>query len=222
MDLLVVAKEPVPGRVKTRLTPPCRPVEAAALAEAALVDTLAAAVASGADRVVVALDGSPGPWCPPGVTIVGQGTGDLSQRLATAWRAMTGPTLQIGMDTPHVGPAALADAMQSLAADGVEAALGLADDGGWWAIGFTRPSPHAFAGIPTSRADTGARQLERLHRLGLRTARPAVQRDVDTWDDARAAAGARPDGAFGAATRRVAARMERDAGAVAAELASAR
>ena len=38
--LLVIAKEPVPGRVKTRLTPPFTPEEAAALAEAALADTL--------------------------------------------------------------------------------------------------------------------------------------------------------------------------------------
>ncbi|MYS40540.1 glycosyltransferase, partial [Streptomyces sp. SID5998] len=38
--VLVIAKEPVPGRVKTRLTPPYTPREAAALAEAALADTL--------------------------------------------------------------------------------------------------------------------------------------------------------------------------------------
>ena len=176
------------------------------------------------DLLVVALDGSPGPWCPPGVTVVGQGRGDLSQRLATAWRAMTGPTLQIGMDTPHLGPAALADAMQALAGDGVEAALGPADDGGWWAIGFTRPRPDAFAGVPTSRADTGSRQLERLRRLGLRTVLLPAQRDVDTWDDARAVADACPDGAFAAATKLVAARIARDAGHGAAprEVATAR
>ena len=65
VDLLVLAKEPVAGRVKTRLCPPCSPTEAAAVAEAALADTLAAAVATGADRVVVSLDGDlvtrPGP-----------------------------------------------------------------------------------------------------------------------------------------------------------------
>jgi glycosyltransferase A (GT-A) superfamily protein (DUF2064 family) len=45
--LLVIAKAPVPGRVKTRLCPPCRTEEAAQLAEAALVDTLAAVLHSG-------------------------------------------------------------------------------------------------------------------------------------------------------------------------------
>ncbi|MYV71339.1 glycosyltransferase, partial [Streptomyces sp. SID2131] len=37
--LLVIAKQPLPGRVKTRLTPPFTPEEAASLAEAALADT---------------------------------------------------------------------------------------------------------------------------------------------------------------------------------------
>ncbi|MEO7428840.1 MAG: DUF2064 domain-containing protein, partial [Acidimicrobiales bacterium] len=103
MDLVVLAKEPLPGRVKTRLSPPCSPDEAAGLAAAALADTLGAALATSADRVILALDGAPGPWCPPGVVIVPQGNGDLAARLETAWSATTGPTLQIGMDTPQVG-----------------------------------------------------------------------------------------------------------------------
>jgi hypothetical protein len=202
VDLLVLAKEPVPGRVKTRLTPPCDPVDAAAIAEAALADTLRAAMASGADRVVVALDGAPGPWCPPGAVIVDQGAGDLAARLDATWAATRGPALQIGMDTPQVGASALGEAMARLH-EGSDAVLGLAEDGGWWAIGFRRPHPGAFAGIRTSRPDTGARQLERLTRLGLRTGLLAVERDVDTWEDALAVAAASPHGAFASAVRSV-------------------
>ena len=77
MDLLVLAKEPIPGRVKTRLCPPCTPAEAARLAAACLADTLEAACAAGADRVLVALDGRPGDWLPPGVRVVGQGSGGV-------------------------------------------------------------------------------------------------------------------------------------------------
>src|SRR5207247_5511290 len=55
--LIVLAKAPRPGRVKTRLCPPCTPAEAAALAEAALRDTLAAVAATPAERRVLALDG---------------------------------------------------------------------------------------------------------------------------------------------------------------------
>ena len=60
--LLVIAKEPVPGRVKTRLTPPYSPREAAALAQAALTDTLEVALAVPAHRRVLVLDGTPGAW----------------------------------------------------------------------------------------------------------------------------------------------------------------
>ena len=72
--LLVIAKQPVPGRVKTRLVPPCTYEQAAALAEAALADTLRTAATVPARRRVLVLDGEPGPWLPPGYDIVPQGT----------------------------------------------------------------------------------------------------------------------------------------------------
>jgi glycosyltransferase A (GT-A) superfamily protein (DUF2064 family)/SAM-dependent methyltransferase len=60
--LIVLAKAPVPGRVKTRLCPPFTPGQAAGLAEAALRDTLAAAMLTEADHLLIFLDGEPGPW----------------------------------------------------------------------------------------------------------------------------------------------------------------
>jgi uncharacterized protein len=203
VDLIVLAKEPVPGRVKTRLCPPCTPDEAATLAGAALADTLAAATASGAERVVLALDGRPGPWCPPGVEVVGQGSGGLDRRLATAWSAVTGPAVQIGMDTPQVTADDLGAALATLDGDGVDAVLGPAADGGWWAIGLRRPDPRVFLGVPTSRPDTGDRQAARLAALGRRTRLLPVRTDVDTWADALDVAAAAPTTAFAAAVRRV-------------------
>jgi hypothetical protein len=108
------------------------------------------------------------------------------------------------MDTPQVDAAALRAALEPLAGGSADAVLGLATDGGWWAIGLSAPQPGVFAGIPTSRADTGARQRRRLARLGLRTTLLATERDVDTWDDALAVAAACPHGAFAAAVRAVA------------------
>lgn len=203
MDVLVIAKEPVSGRVKTRLCPPCSPVEAARLAEAALVDTLAAARASAARQVVVALDGRPGDWLPPGLRIVSQGSGSFDQRLAHAWRHMTGPAVQIGMDTPQVTPADLDDAFTNLAGSDTDAVLGLAEDGGWWLVGLQRPKPEAFVGVPTSRADTGARQRDRLRRLGLRVRMVGTRRDVDTIEDADAVATAAPWTRFAATFQRL-------------------
>jgi rSAM/selenodomain-associated transferase 1 len=207
MELLVLAKEPVAGRVKTRLCPPCTPAEAAAIAEALLADTLAAACGSGADRVVVALDGRPGGWCPAGVEVVDQGRGDLAQRLTRAWSFVVGPAVQIGMDTPQLTPAVLESAMATLVSASVDAVLGPAEDGGWWAIGLRRPHPLAFAGIPTSRADTGARQAARLAVLGLRTRSLATRRDVDTWADALTVAATCPTTRFAAQVAEVGAAL---------------
>jgi glycosyltransferase A (GT-A) superfamily protein (DUF2064 family) len=188
VHVLVMAKEPVAGRVKTRLCPPCEPEEAAALAEAALADTLDAACASGADRVVVALDGRPGGWCPPGVELVAQVDGGFDRRLGAAWTAAGGPGVQIGMDTPQVTPRLLDEAMATVADDRHDATLGLAEDGGWWLIGLRRPDPRVFDGIPMSRTDTGAHQRRRLDALGLRCGAEPVLRDVDRIGDALAVA----------------------------------
>jgi rSAM/selenodomain-associated transferase 1 len=205
-DIIVMAKEPVPGRVKTRLCPPCSPAQAAALARAALADTLDAALATSAGRVVLALDGRPGPWCPPGVEVVAQGDGPLDRRLTAAWAAATsGPAVLIGMDTPQVTSAELDAAIGALADH--DAVLGLAADGGWWALGLQRPHPLAFAGVPMSRPDTGARQRERLTALGLRTGRLPVHTDVDTWDDAVAVARSTPGGRFAGAVEDLATRL---------------
>ncbi|POX42483.1 glycosyltransferase, partial [Streptomyces sp. Ru72] len=83
--LLVIAKEPVPGRVKTRLTPPYTPQEAAALAEAALTDTLNTMLQVPARRRVLVLDGARGPWLPPGFEVLPQAPGGLDERIAAAF-----------------------------------------------------------------------------------------------------------------------------------------
>jgi rSAM/selenodomain-associated transferase 1 len=210
MDLLVLAKDPVAGRVKTRLCPPCSPAQAAAVAEAARADTLTSACAAGADRVVLALDGRPGDWCPAGVDIVDQGDGDLAHRLTRAWSAVAGPAVQIGMDTPQLTAAVLDEAMAALMVPDIDAVLGPAEDGGWWGIGLRQAHPLAFAGIPTSRPDTGRRQAARLSELGLRTRTLACERDVDTWTDAVAVAFRCPaEGRFADQVFRVAGDMAR-------------
>jgi glycosyltransferase A (GT-A) superfamily protein (DUF2064 family)/molybdopterin-guanine dinucleotide biosynthesis protein A len=186
--LLVLAKAPFPGRSKTRLTPPLTPAEAASVAEAALADTLEAVAACGADRRIIALDGEPGPWLPEGFEVVSQVDGTFNERLAAAWAHAGGPGLQIGMDTPQATPGLLDEALSVVVDGGRDAALGLAEDGGWWALGLARPHPDAFAGVPMSRDDTGLRQLRRLLALGLTVADLPQLRDLDDIEDARAIA----------------------------------
>lgn len=200
--VLVVAKEPVPGRVKTRLCPPCTPDEAAAIAGAALHDTLDAVVAADPDEIVVALDGRPGPWIPAGARVVAQVAGPFDRRLTAAWAATEGPGVQIGMDTPQLTAAHLHRAMHALAA-GADATLGPADDGGWWLLGLQRADDRVFVDVPMSRADTGRRQIARLRSLGLDVELLETLTDVDHFPEAQSVAAAMPGTRFAAAVAAV-------------------
>lgn len=205
MFVLVMAKEPVPGRVKTRLSPPCTPSQAAEIAAAALADTLDAACASGADEVIVALDGAPGPWLPPGVRVVQQIDSSFDRRLAAAWATTDGPGIQIGMDTPQVTGALLGDAMTSLTAGADDAVLGLAADGGWWAVGLHEADERVFLDVPMSTDHTGADQRARLESLGCRVGALPELVDVDHFPEALAVADLAPHGRFADVVRTVAA-----------------
>lgn len=194
--LVVIAKAPVAGRSKTRLCPPCTPEQAARLAEAALSDTLRAVAAVGVRRRLLALDGEPGAWIPAGFDVLRQRGEGLAERLANAVADAGGPALVVGMDTPQATTGVLETAVARLLEPDVDAALGPAPDGGYWAIGLRHPDPAAFEGVPMSTEETGAAQLRRLRELGLRTALLPPLRDVDTIADAHAVAAARPGSAF--------------------------
>ena len=194
VQVLVLAKEPVAGRVKTRLCPPLSAEGAAAVAEAALLDTLDVVRAVGVRRRVLVLDGS---YAAQGFTVQPQVQGPMDVRLAAAFDGADPalPTLLIGMDTPQLTVDLLRSAVESLL--GHRAVIGLAPDGGWWALGLQVPDGSLLQGIATSRDDTGARQVQRLERAGLAPYALPELRDVDTIADARAAALLAPSGRFG-------------------------
>ncbi|MFF7211893.1 DUF2064 domain-containing protein [Streptomyces sp. NPDC008238] len=198
--LLVIAKEPVPGRVKTRLTPPYTAQEAAALAEAALTDTLRTVLRAPARRRVLVLDGAPGPWLPPGIDVVRQESGGLDERIAAAFALCDGgPALLVGMDTPQLTVELLAEAGQ----DGHDAWFGPAEDGGgFWALGFAEPGRAAalVRGVPMSTDRTGATQRRRLVEAGLSVRDLPVLRDVDTAADTAEVAACCPPGSHFATT----------------------
>ncbi|HEY2224056.1 TIGR04282 family arsenosugar biosynthesis glycosyltransferase [Actinomycetospora sp.] len=209
--VIVLAKAPVPGRAKTRLSPPATPEGAAGLAAAALLDTLDAAAATPGARVVVALEGSPAHGVRgdeitaalAGHTVVPQRGDSLGERIAAAHAdvARTYPdavTVQIGMDTPQLDAGLLDDALRTVES-GTAAALGLALDGGWWAVALADPG-HAglITDVPTSTDETGRRTLAAL-RAGLGhdavTELPPLS-DVDTADDAVRVSELVPHGRF--------------------------
>jgi glycosyltransferase A (GT-A) superfamily protein (DUF2064 family) len=220
--LLVLAKQPVPGRVKTRLTPPFTSTEAAELAAAALADTVAtvdeAVLRLAGDGLhvepLLVLDGHlPPPG--PGWRMLPQSIGGLDVRLAAAFDAAGQvdpsdphphgrqvPVVLVGMDTPQAPVATLCAAVRAVACPrdegGTDACFGPAADGGWWLLGLRRPDPDLLLELPMSSASTGAATLARLGaaRLDVRMLPELI--DVDDAADAAAVADWAPTSRFAA------------------------
>ena len=199
-SLIVMAKAPVPGRVKTRLTPPLCPEQAAVLARAALEDTLAAVGDSTlATRRVVVLEGEPDGWLPGDFELVAQ-RGD-GWRSALRARSRTSAAGAAGRHGHAAGHSRVARRRARGSRGRRDAVFGPAADGGYWTMGLARSDPRVFQGVPMSRPHTGAAQRARLAALGLETHYLPLLRDVDTFEDARSVAVAAPGGRFAAALR---------------------
>ncbi|OBA75244.1 glycosyltransferase involved in cell wall biogenesis [Mycobacterium sp. 1554424.7] len=211
VTLLVVAKAPEPGRAKTRLAATVGDAAAADIAAAALLDTLDAVAAAPVAARVVALTGDLGAAARAAeirrrlesFTVIAQRGDDFADRLANAHAdsAEGYPVLQIGMDTPQVTAELLTDCARRLLQS--PAILGLAEDGGWWALGVAAPAmAECLRGVPMSRPDTGELTLKALRDNGIdaTTVRPLA--DIDVVDDVAAVRDAcRAASRFARATR---------------------
>jgi glycosyltransferase A (GT-A) superfamily protein (DUF2064 family) len=205
--VLVVAKAPVPGLAKTRLTPVATPEQAAEVAAASLLDTLDAVLSVPRVRRVVSMTGDLAAaaravelrrmlrW----FDVIPQRGNDFAERLVNAHHDVADlPVVQIGMDTPQVTPWLLGLAITGIVTG--DATLGLAEDGGWWALGLKDPlHANALRHVPMSQSDTGSRTLDALHDLDLTVAPLPVLSDVDTVEDARRVAELVPGSRFAAA-----------------------
>ena len=195
--LIIIAKETIAGRVKTRLHPPLSLEQAAVVAAAALADTFTAMANVQATRRILFFDGNRQPPGSEPYEMTPQPSGTLDERLAAIFDASDGPTLLIGMDTPQVSAADLAVAFDAWP-DDVDAFYGPAHDGGFWALGMAEPRGDLIRGVPMSRDDTGAIQQRRLADAGLRMSLLPTLTDVDTIVSAREVARIAPEGTFAA------------------------
>jgi glycosyltransferase A (GT-A) superfamily protein (DUF2064 family) len=196
VTVAVVAKECLPGKVKTRLTPALSPEGAARVAAASLADTLAVVQALPAERRVLFYDGEVLPEGATGFDVLHQPGGGLDERLGFLFDAVEGPLLLVGMDTPQVSVEALAPVFDDPARD---AWFGPAEDGGFWSLYLRAPDGALLRGVPMSQDDTGAVQLERLADAGLDVGMLDTLLDVDTIPDAERVATLAPDSRFTAA-----------------------
>ena len=181
--IVVFAKEPVPGRVKTRLIPALGEEGAARLAAAMLARTIEEALATG---LPVELCGEPdaATWSDAPATLTAQGEGGLGERLARAARRVLDggeAVLLTGADCPGLDRERLAAAAAAL--DAHDAVLHPAEDGGYVLLGLRRFDPSIFTGIGWSTPSVCAETMERLAALGWSLGLREALRDVDEAED---------------------------------------
>lgn len=213
--MLVVAKAPVAGRVKTRLGAAIGMAAAAEVAASALLDSLlacTAAVGPGHCHLALAGDladavrGGELTEAVRGWTVHRQRGDDFAERLVNAHRDTgAGPVVQIGMDTPQVTAAMLLETAAATAHH--EAVLGPAEDGGWWVLALRDArAAGPLAGVPMSTPTTYVDTRAALLAAGATVGATATLRDVDTAADAEHVAASAPDGHFSRAWAAVGAR----------------
>lgn len=191
-------KQPVAGRVKTRLTPPLTPGEAARLYAAFLDDTLALVRSLTVDEIVLFEAGEPPGWIPDtgqGLPWLAQAEGDLGARMAAALDSLlprsgdlpaSDSALLLGSDAPTLPAQAVEEAFRLLEADRGDLVLGPAPDGGYVLIGVRRTTGALLRdGIAWSSPTTLEDTEERARRLGWRPVRSPGGWDVDTPVDLR-------------------------------------
>jgi len=176
--IVIFAKQPVPGWVKTRLIPALGADGAARLAAEMLARTVAEADATGLD---VELCGEPDPaaWFEGPVALTAQGEGDLGERLARAAERVLAdePVLLIGADCPELDRSRLAAAADWL--DRFDAVLHPAEDGGYVLLGLRRFDASLFEGISWSGPEVAEQTAARIEALGWSLGIGETLRDVD-------------------------------------------
>jgi rSAM/selenodomain-associated transferase 1 len=189
--LVVMAKAPLPRRSKTRLVPPLTFEEAAALAQALLIDQLDhLANFRGTELFVAFMPENSAPFfhalVPQGFSCFPQGGECLGERMRQAFQSLFargfGNVILIGSDLPPIPFEVFNRAYVSLSAK-CDVVLGPTEDGGYYLIGMKRLVSCIFEGIIWSRADVLNRTLEKINRAGLSYELLPTSQDVDTPQD---------------------------------------
>jgi rSAM/selenodomain-associated transferase 1 len=193
--LVIMVKEPVPGLVNTRLTPPLTPVEAAALAQCFLEDRVAEmSKIQGADLAIAYAPSTAGTAFTVHTRrrfrLFPQQSGDLGARMQAIFTEQITAGYHhvciIGTDSPDLPRSFVLEGFRLLAATVTDVVLGPAIDGGYYLIGMRRLHPLLFTDIPWSTADVLHMTLARAQDAGLRTATLPGWHDLDTIEDLHA------------------------------------
>jgi rSAM/selenodomain-associated transferase 1 len=190
--LIIFAKRPVPGRVKTRLSPPLSPEQAAELYRCMLEDILAkTATLAGVDkRIFYEPDENAAAFfsgIAAGMTCAPQEGKDLGERMANAFGELLaagyGRVAIIGTDLPDLPLACVEDAFRLLESGEGDAVFGPSEDGGYYLLAMGELHGELFRDVPWSTGEVLEKSLARAKEAGVRVALLPVWHDVDTADD---------------------------------------
>ena len=188
--IVIFAKAPLPGCVKTRLIPALKAEGAATLARKLLAHTVQQALAADVGEVELCMSPAPADPAWHGVALpnlveqTGQGEGDLGERMARAVRRCTQHTesapefvMLIGTDCPALTAPLLNQASQQLAHH--DAALLPAHDGGYVLLGLKFPCPELFEKMTWSTSTVCFETLQRMAALNMRVWQGPTLHDID-------------------------------------------
>lgn len=185
--LAIFAKTPLPGRVKTRLSPALSQHDAAGLYRCMLLDTVARASAVDADTVIF-YEGNREFFreAAPEATLFHQQSGDLGTRLENAFDELSamgyGSRAVIGTDAPDL-PLGYIERSFALLEAGSDAVFGPAADGGYYLVALRGSYGGLFREIPWSGAQVLEKSLEQADASHLSVSLLPPWYDVDSYDD---------------------------------------
>ena len=190
--LAILAKAPIPGQAKTRLTPYLSAEDAAELHRRLVWQTLETVVATTAPAAITLWTSLARPGSSEyvffetcrehfGIRLDEQPDGDLGQRMHAALAAMPGPGLVIGCDCPILTPELLKRCY--IALQTAECVFLPAEDGGYALVGLRRADLRIFEGVDWGSDRVMRQTRERIDALGWRCACPAMVWDIDRPED---------------------------------------
>lgn len=190
--IVVVAKEPIPGKVKTRLSPQLSPGEAASLYRCFLEDKIGEiSTLKEIDRAIAFTPENAGDTFAAlsinGFEFFAQKGKNLGERLHNIFLEKLAQGYEavsiIDSDSPDLPKTTVAESFRLLLSNQADVVFGPCYDGGYYLVGMKKPHPELFHDIPWSTENVLSVSLEIAKKMGIKTGLLARWNDVDTFDD---------------------------------------
>lgn len=190
--LVIVAKEPRPGKVKTRLFPKFSPLIAAELYRCFLHDRIQeVSTLNGVARAIAYTPESAGEtfatFALDGFELFVQRGKHLGERLHNIFLEKLSQRYKavaiVDSDSPDLPKSLMEESFELLLSKQADIVLGPCYDGGYYLVGMRKPYPELFRNIPWSTANVLSITLEKARKIGLKVELLSTWNDLDTFED---------------------------------------